>query len=150
MRMAIYSDVHGNLHALDAVLADIARAEVDAVYCLGDLVGYGAFPNGTIERVRMSGTPTVIGNYDDGVGFDCRTSDSRDGTAGGVRSRHRERWSAARPDVLTSHCGARCRATHVIRQLCGLDARSCERAHVSDSALTVRQSARHIPVTGTD
>jgi putative phosphoesterase len=70
MRFAIYSDVHGNLHALEAVVADIATAKFDAVYCLGDLVGYGAFPNEVTERVRRSGTPVVMGNYDDGVGFE--------------------------------------------------------------------------------
>ena len=70
MRFAIYSDVHGNRHALDAVLADIAKATFDAVHCLGDLVGYGAFPNEVTERVRQKETPTVMGNYDDGVGFE--------------------------------------------------------------------------------
>jgi len=70
VRFAIYSDIHGNRHALEAVLADIARTEFDAVYCLGDLVGYGAFPNEVTERVRALQTPTVIGNYDDGVGFE--------------------------------------------------------------------------------
>jgi predicted phosphodiesterase len=70
MRFAIYSDLHGNLHALEAVVADIATAKFDAVYCLGDLVGYGAFPNEVTERVRRSGTPVVMGNYDDGVGFE--------------------------------------------------------------------------------
>jgi putative phosphoesterase len=70
MRFAIYSDVHGNLHACDAVLADVANATYDGVYCLGDLVGYGAFPNEVTERVRRSQTPTVMGNYDDGVGFE--------------------------------------------------------------------------------
>jgi putative phosphoesterase len=40
------------------------------VICLGDLVGYGAFPNEVIERLRAEGIPTVMGNYDDGVGFD--------------------------------------------------------------------------------
>ena len=70
MRYAIYSDVHGNLPALEAVQADIAKAAFDGVYCLGDLVGYGASPNEVTERVRAGGTPTVVGNYDDGVGFD--------------------------------------------------------------------------------
>lgn len=70
MRFAIYSDVHGNRHALDAVLVDIGQDAFDAVYCLGDLVGYGAFPNEVTERVRADQTPTVIGNYDDGVGFE--------------------------------------------------------------------------------
>ena len=43
--VAIFSDVHGNLPALEAVLADSRERGVDAVYCLGDLVGYGASPN---------------------------------------------------------------------------------------------------------
>lgn len=70
MRIALFSDIHGNLPALDAVLADIARQQVDAVYCLGDLVGYAAFPNEVTERIRREEIATIIGNYDDGVGFD--------------------------------------------------------------------------------
>ena len=47
-----------------------ARQHPDAVYCLGDLVGYGASPNEVTERIRAEGIPTIMGNYDDGVGFD--------------------------------------------------------------------------------
>jgi putative phosphoesterase len=70
MRIAIISDIHGNVQALDAVLHDIQRRGLDAVYCLGDLVGYAPFPNEVIERVRATSIPTIMGNYDDGVGFD--------------------------------------------------------------------------------
>lgn len=70
MRVAIFSDIHGNLPALEAVLADIAAREPDLVYCLGDLVGYGASPNEVTERIRTRRIPTVTGNYDDGVGFE--------------------------------------------------------------------------------
>jgi putative phosphoesterase len=70
MRLAVFSDVHGNLPALDAVLADIGERRVDGVYCLGDLVGYGAFPNEVVERIRAAAIPTIMGNYDDGVGFE--------------------------------------------------------------------------------
>ena len=52
MRTAVFSNIHGNLHELQAVLADIAQQEVDQVYCLGDLVGYGAYPNEVIELIR--------------------------------------------------------------------------------------------------
>ena len=70
MRIAIYSDIHGNLPALEAVLGDIAAQEPEAVYCLGDLVGYGASPNEVTARIKADGAPTIMGNYDDGVGFD--------------------------------------------------------------------------------
>lgn len=67
-RFAIFSDVHGNIRALDAVLADIDAAELSERYCLGDLVGYGAEPGEVVERIRELGIPTVRGNYDQGVG----------------------------------------------------------------------------------
>ena len=70
MRISIFSDIHGNQHALEAVLADVDREAPDRVYCLGDLVGYGAYPNEVIETIRARGIPTIMGNYDDGVGFD--------------------------------------------------------------------------------
>jgi putative phosphoesterase len=70
MRIAIVSDIHANIAALEAVLADVASRPVDAVYCLGDLVGYAPFPNEVIERIRREAIPTIMGNYDDGVGFE--------------------------------------------------------------------------------
>ena len=70
MRIGIISDIHGNVQALDTVLGDIASRHLDAAYCLGDLVGYGPFPNEVTERIRAEGIPTIVGNYDDGVGFD--------------------------------------------------------------------------------
>ena len=66
-RIAIFSDIHGNLPALDAVLADVDAAGVTERYCLGDLVGYGPDPAGVIDRMRESGIPTVYGNYDEGI-----------------------------------------------------------------------------------
>jgi putative phosphoesterase len=70
MKLAIFSDIHGNLPALEAVVVDIQSQQVDAIYCLGDLVGYAAFPNEVVARIREARIPTVMGNYDDGVGFD--------------------------------------------------------------------------------
>jgi putative phosphoesterase len=70
MRIAIFSDVHGNLPALTATLADIAAQQPDRVYCLGDLVGYASSPNEVIDLIRERHIPTVMGNYDDGVGFE--------------------------------------------------------------------------------
>lgn len=70
MRSAIISDIHGNRSALEAVLADLRTRQIDALYCLGDLVGYAAHPNEVIDRIRAEGIPTIMGNYDDGVGFE--------------------------------------------------------------------------------
>ncbi len=69
-RIAIFGDLHANDAATVATLAAIDATAPDAVYCLGDLVGYGAHPNETIDLVRGREIPTIIGNYDDGVGFD--------------------------------------------------------------------------------
>jgi len=70
MRLALLADLHANLHALQAVWQDVDRQRPDGVYCLGDLVGYGAFPNEVVGFVRERLIPTVMGNYDEGVGFD--------------------------------------------------------------------------------
>jgi len=70
MRVAVFGDIHGNLQALEAVLPAVERERADAVYCLGDLVGYGASPEDVTQRIQNSGIPTIMGNYDDGVGFD--------------------------------------------------------------------------------
>jgi putative phosphoesterase len=70
MHVAIFSDGHANQPALEMVLADIRRQSPDAVYCLGDLVGYAPFPNEVTERIRTEHIATIMGNYDDGVGFD--------------------------------------------------------------------------------
>jgi len=68
MRYALLSDVHANLQALDAVLADIdARSDVDAVYHLGDLVGYSSSPNEVVARLRVRGIAGIAGNYDSTV-----------------------------------------------------------------------------------
>jgi len=67
---AVFSDVHGNLPALDAVLADIERRGVAHTLCLGDLVGYGPSPNEVALLIRDRGIPTLMGNYDQGIGFE--------------------------------------------------------------------------------
>lgn len=67
-QIALFSDVHGNLTALDAVLEAIRRAGIRELYCLGDLVGYGPDPAGVIDRIRALNIITIQGNYDDGVG----------------------------------------------------------------------------------
>lgn len=70
MLMAVFSDIHSNIQALRNVLADIREHKPDAVYCLGDLVGYGPRPNEVISILGELEIPTVMGNYDDGVGYE--------------------------------------------------------------------------------
>lgn len=67
MRIAVISDIHGNAHALDAVLADVARARPDAVWCLGDLVGYGPDPNRSTSLTAAHADISLAGNHDLGV-----------------------------------------------------------------------------------
>jgi predicted phosphodiesterase len=73
-RFAVFSDVHGNLPGLEAILADLEARGIIDVLCLGDLVGYGPFPNEVAALVRDRGIPCLMGNYDQGIGFstgDC-------------------------------------------------------------------------------
>lgn len=67
MRYAIISDIHGNREALDACLSDARHQGVDAVLCLGDLIGYGPDPNEVVERVREEADIIVGGNHDAGA-----------------------------------------------------------------------------------
>lgn len=64
MRVAVISDIHANLHALEAVLAEIAVEQPDEVWCLGDLVGYGPEPNRCCELVEMHANICLAGNHD--------------------------------------------------------------------------------------
>ena len=68
MKIALFSDIHSNLPALDAFFQDMEKTMPDAVYCLGDLVGYNIWPNEVIQEIRKRGIPTIAGNYDFGVG----------------------------------------------------------------------------------
>lgn len=64
MRTAIVSDIHANLQALDAVLAQIDASECDAIWCLGDVVGYGADPDACVALVRERADICLAGNHD--------------------------------------------------------------------------------------
>ncbi|MCL4249183.1 MAG: metallophosphoesterase family protein [Anaerolineae bacterium] len=68
--ITIFGDIHANLHALEAVFADMEARALPNLYCLGDLVGYGAFPNEVVAAMRSRDIPTLMGNYDQGVGND--------------------------------------------------------------------------------
>ena len=64
MRYAIISDIHANVEALEAILEDIDRRRVDKIVCLGDIVGYNASPNETIDLVKKSEIISISGNHD--------------------------------------------------------------------------------------
>ncbi|MDK2973001.1 MAG: hypothetical protein PWP23_2756 [Candidatus Sumerlaeota bacterium] len=63
-RIAIFSDIHGNYHALDAVLKAIDDEKVDMIVCCGDVVGYGARPNECVNAIRDRKIPVIAGNHD--------------------------------------------------------------------------------------
>ncbi len=74
MRIALFSDIHANLPALEAFFKSIDEHKPDAIYCLGDLVGYNIWPNEVINEIKRRGIPTIKGNYDEGIGLmsgDC-------------------------------------------------------------------------------
>ncbi|MCB2190978.1 MAG: metallophosphatase family protein [Deltaproteobacteria bacterium] len=67
MRLAVLSDIHGNLEAYTAVLADVDQAGADKIALLGDIVGYGPDPEACVELTRELGLPSVMGNHELGM-----------------------------------------------------------------------------------
>jgi predicted phosphodiesterase len=96
MQVAIVSDVHGNRHAFEAVLAGIEGAEVDEVWCLGDLVGYGAEPDACVALARENADLCLGGNHDLAVRGDLPLSEFSRGAELAAR------WTqdAIAPDTL--------------------------------------------------
>jgi putative phosphoesterase len=69
-QVAIITDLHGNLPALEAALARVEEIGPDALYCGGDLVGYGPWPNEVCHLIEERGIPTIYGNYDYAIARD--------------------------------------------------------------------------------
>lgn len=67
-QITVFGDIHANMPALEAVFDDMERRGLADLYCLGDLVGYGTWPNEVTTAIRDRNIPTIIGNYDQGVG----------------------------------------------------------------------------------
>ena len=67
MKLAVLSCIHGNYEALTTVLDDVEDQKVDEIYCLGDLVGYGPYPNEVVALVRSLDIPTVQGCWDEDI-----------------------------------------------------------------------------------
>jgi predicted phosphodiesterase len=97
-RLALISDIHANLPALRAVLADIDRqAGVDAIYHLGDLTGYAPWPNEVVNLLQERGIPGIAGNYDSTVATDYKHCGCRADTA------HEEELSHVSYEWTRSH-----------------------------------------------
>ncbi len=69
-RVAVITDIHANLPALEAALEAVGRIGVDGLYCGGDLVGYGPHPNEVCALIAERGIPTIYGNYDHAIARD--------------------------------------------------------------------------------
>jgi predicted phosphodiesterase len=104
MRVAIISDIHANRHAFEAVLGDIADSAVEEVWCLGDLVGYGAEPDACVKLARDHASVCLAGNHDLAVTGEVPLEDFSRTAAAAVRwtqrtisSETREFLGALRP-----------------------------------------------------
>lgn len=100
MRYALISDIHANLPALRAVLADIDQHVVDAIYHLGDLTGYAPWPNETVMLLRERGIQGIAGNYDSTVATDYKHCGCR------AENPHQEELSHLSYDWTRSHVSA--------------------------------------------
>ncbi|MEI7489572.1 MAG: metallophosphoesterase family protein, partial [Chryseobacterium sp.] len=67
MQIAIFSDVHGNLPALEVVLNDIEERGIDQKFCLGDLVDFAPWGNKVIEKIKSLNIPCLMGNHDERI-----------------------------------------------------------------------------------
>ncbi|WP_179351677.1 metallophosphoesterase family protein [Winogradskyella vidalii] len=67
MKIAFFSDIHANLPALEAFFKAVDAEHVDAIYCLGDLVGYNIWPNEVVNEIRKRHIPTIMGNHDEAL-----------------------------------------------------------------------------------
>ncbi len=104
MRLALISDIHGNLEALNAVFADIESQSIDEVICLGDIVGYGPNPCECLDLIMKKARFSILGNHDQAALFDPEgfnpvalraiywTRDRLDDTSGGRQSVANKRW----------------------------------------------------------
>jgi len=109
LRYAVFSDIHGNVQALRAVLERMDEREVDCRLCLGDIVGYGGNPNECVDAVRRSGARCIAGNHDHavlgiaGIGqFNSRARAAAIWTAD-VLTEENRRFLSDLPLVLSAH-----------------------------------------------
>lgn len=104
MKLALISDIHGNLEALQAVLEDIRKQSITDIYCLGDVIGYGPNPRECLDMVRRRTKVCILGNHDQAAMFDPDgfnpvalraiywTRDQLEAGGGGSQAQINERW----------------------------------------------------------
>jgi diadenosine tetraphosphatase ApaH/serine/threonine PP2A family protein phosphatase len=104
MQVAIVSDIHGNRHAFEAVLADVERSPAQEIWCLGDVVGYGADPNDCCRLARAHAAVCLAGNHDLAVTGDLDLGEFSTGAALAARwtqeviaADHRDWLASLRP-----------------------------------------------------
>jgi predicted phosphodiesterase len=112
MKVAIISDIHGNRQALEAVLADIAEGSAQELWCLGDLVGYGAEPDACVELAREHADLCLAGNHDLAVAGKIPLDDFSRGAGIAVRwtqevisADNRDYLAALRPSATRADVG---------------------------------------------
>ena len=144
LKIALLSDVHGNLPALAAVLDDVDAAGPDRIWCLGDLVGYGAQPDGCVETARERCDVNLAGNHDLGV------LDHIDIADFAPHAEQAARWTRenAAPETLQLPGDARARARTARRSACSTPRRAtrsgntcCPAAQAAD-CMDVMEPAR--------
>jgi diadenosine tetraphosphatase ApaH/serine/threonine PP2A family protein phosphatase len=109
VKLAILSDIHGNLEALEAVLEDVDASGVEAMACLGDFVGYGASPNDCLDVLRPRLEAAVLGNHDAAAlgrvrlgGFHADAATTARWTTDQLTPDHRD-WLASLPLTVVWH-----------------------------------------------
>jgi putative phosphoesterase len=100
VRLAILSDIHGNIHALTAVKRFLSEQAISQVIVLGDLVGYGASPGPVIDFIRREGWTTGLGSSDARVAFDVKVTSERRGVSDSVLSWTRENLAPEQLEFL--------------------------------------------------
>jgi predicted phosphodiesterase len=110
MQVAVLSDIHANRHALEAVLDDVRRTGARELWCLGDLVGYGADPNDCVALVREHVSVCIAGNHDLAVTGELPLDDFSAGAALAagwtqevIEPGHLEYLRSLRPQLITEH-----------------------------------------------
>lgn len=112
-KFAVLSDIHANIHALDAVLETLSSHDLASIYCTGDIVGYGTHPNDCIKRLKEIGAVCIRGNHDRfAVGLDNGASFNNEAYESGLRTR--ENMTEANQDYLLGLTDRLCVESNIV------------------------------------